>query len=343
MFIPKENFQPNQHKKHSANPTVSVVICAYNAAPYICETLESLFAQTYSDYEVIVVNDGSTDETSAVLTPYFDRIIYHEQPNQGPAAARNTALRLARGQFISVLDSDDLWMPNYLETMVGHLQTHPEIDAIYPNAILFGNSHLDGKIFQDLYPSSHPVTLEKFLSKECTIFGLVTFRREILDRVGLYDEGLRGVEDLDLWLRMMQHGYRFTFTDEVLVKYRRHDSSLSASSTAYFDQVLKAYRKFQASELTTTQQRDLAEAYCRKIEADKNLLLAKQEILKGNPQRAGQHLSNVMRFRPTIKLRLALLGVSLFPKLLAQFVQKSTNRAKGKPQRTPKSAYAASA
>lgn len=325
MFI--ENYQPNQPKKQSANPTVSVVICAYNAAPYISETLESLFAQTFSDYEVIVINDGSTDETAAVLTPYLDRIVYHEQANKGPAAARNAALRLARGQYISVLDSDDLWMPNYLEKMVGYLQAHPEIDVIYPNAMLFGNSHLNGKVFQDIYPSSHPVTLEKFLTKECSVFGLVTFRREILNRVGLYDEGLRGVEDLDLWLRMLQHGYRFTFTDEVLVKYRRHDTSLSASSTAYFDQVLKAYRKFQASELTTSQQRELAEAYCRKIQADKDLLLAKQEILRGNHQSATQHLLSVLKFRPTVKLRAALIGLILFPKLLAQFVQKSSKRA----------------
>jgi glycosyltransferase involved in cell wall biosynthesis len=106
-------------KSHNESPTVSVVICAYNAAPFIAETLDSLFAQTFSDFEVIIVNDGSTDETATVLQPYLSRIIYYEQPNQGPAAARNAALRLARGEFISVLDSDDLWMPNYLEKMVG--------------------------------------------------------------------------------------------------------------------------------------------------------------------------------------------------------------------------------
>jgi glycosyltransferase involved in cell wall biosynthesis len=310
-------------KNYTENPTVSVVICAYNAASFIVETLDSLFAQTFSDYEVIIVNDGSTDETATVLQPYLSRIIYHEQPNQGPAAARNAALRLARGQYISVLDSDDLWMPDYLEKMVGYLQAHPEIDLHYPNAVLFGNSHLDGQIYQDMYPSSHPVTLEKLLTRECNVFGLVTFRRAMLEQVGQYDEDLCGVEDLDLWLRMAQHGCRFSFTEEVLVKYRRRPSSLSASSPNYYQQVIRALRKFQNADLTTPLQRELAEQYCRKIEADRDLLLAKYQILQGNHLVAIQHLSNVLIVRPKIKLKLALIGLVFFPKLLARFVRRS--------------------
>jgi glycosyltransferase involved in cell wall biosynthesis len=330
-------------KSHNESPTVSVVICAYNAAPFIAETLDSLFAQTFSDFEVIIVNDGSTDETATVLQPYLSRIIYYEQPNQGPAAARNAALRLARGEFISVLDSDDLWMPNYLEKMVGYLRAHPEIDLCYPNAILFGNSHLDGKIYQDMYPSSQPVTLEKLLTRECNIFGLVTFRRAVLERVGQYDETLRGVEDLDLWLRMSQHGCRFSFTEEVLVKYRRRPSSLSASSVDYFQQVIRALKKFKDSDLTTPLQKELAEKYCHKVELERDLLLAKQEIVKGNHLVAAQYLLNVLTERPTIKLKLVLIGLMLFPKLLARFVRRSTSNVNLQSSALAVSAYSAGA
>ncbi len=327
--------------KQTPSPTVSVVICAYNAAPYIAETLDSLFAQSFSDFEVILINDGSTDETATVIKPYLHRIIYHEQPNQGPAAARNAALRLARGQYISILDSDDLWLPQYLEKMVGFLQSHPEFELYYPNAVYFGDSHLNGKRFQAIYPSSQPFTLEKFLTKECSVFGLVTFRREVLEQVGVYDEELRGVEDFDLWLRMLQHGIRFSFTNEVLVKYRRHHVSLSSSSIPYYQQVIATLRKFQASNLTTPHQRELAERACRKVEAEKNMLLTRQQILAGEYLVAARHLLEVLTVRPTVKLKLALIGLMLFPKLLARFVQRFTNGAKHPKNHLPKSVYTA--
>lgn len=325
--------------KQTAAPTVSVVVCAYNTAPYIAETLDSLFAQGFSDFEVIVINDGSTDKTADAIQPYLSRIRYREQPNQGPAAARNAALRLARGQYIAILDSDDLWLPQYLEKMVSLLQAHPEVDLYYPNAVLFGETHFKGRLYQDIYPSSQPFTLEKFLTKECSVFGLVMFRREVLEQVGGYDEELRGVEDFDLWLRMLQHGYRFSFTPEVLVKYRRRPASLSASSTQYYQQVINTLRKFQASPLTTPHQRELAERACRKVETDKNILLVKQEILAGNYLVAARHLLEVLTERPTVKLKLALIGLMLFPKLLAQFVRSYTNSAPHPKSQRPKSAY----
>ncbi len=325
--------------KQSTSPMVSVVICAYNAAPYIAQTLDSLFAQSYSDFEVIIINDGSTDETADAIKPYLPQIIYHEQSNQGPAAARNRALRLARGQYISILDSDDLWLPQYLEKMVGFLQTHPEFDLYYPNALLFGDSHYSGRLYQDIYPSSQPFTLEKFLTKECSVFGLATFRREVLEQVGEYDEELHGVEDFDLWLRMLQHGLRFSFTPEVLVKYRRRPASLSANSTQYYQQVIATLRKFQASTRTTPHQRELAERACRKVETEKNILLAKQELLAGNYLVAARHLLEVLTVRPTIKLKLALIGLMLFPKLLAQFVQRYANGASRPKSLLAESAY----
>ena len=99
-------------------PKVSVIIPAYNAAPYLAETLASVFAQSYPDYEIIVVDDGSTDDTLAVLEQFADRITLIRKPNGGPASARNAGLRQARGELLAFLDGDDLWLPDKLAAQV---------------------------------------------------------------------------------------------------------------------------------------------------------------------------------------------------------------------------------
>lgn len=117
-----------------------MIIPAYNVAPYIKETLDSVFAQTYPFYETIVVNDGSPDTLAleAILEPYRDRIVYITQENRGLAGARNTGLRAAAGSFVALLDADDLWLPNYLEEQVRYLSEHPERDLVYCDAEFFG-------------------------------------------------------------------------------------------------------------------------------------------------------------------------------------------------------------
>src|SRR5205085_4004261 len=102
-------------------PAVSVIIPAYNVAPYIVETLDSLFAQTYQNFEAILINDGSTDDTEASIEPFRDRLMYIAQQNRGVMAARNAGLRAARGRYIALLDSDDLLLPRFLEVLVGML------------------------------------------------------------------------------------------------------------------------------------------------------------------------------------------------------------------------------
>src|SRR5438552_653435 len=118
---------------------VSVIIPAYNVAPYIAETLKSVFAQTKSAFEVIVVNDGSpdTEKLEEVLQPFRDRIVYLKQENRGLSGARNTGIRTATGDLIALLDGDDLWMPQYIETQTEFLRSHPEYDLVYCNAVFF--------------------------------------------------------------------------------------------------------------------------------------------------------------------------------------------------------------
>src|SRR5262245_29967240 len=114
------------------NPAVSVIIPAYNVASYITDTLESVFAQTYRDFETIVVNDGSTDHTESRITPFRSRIVYLSKPNGGVHSARNAGLKAAHGRYIAFLDSDDMWLPHYLEAMLGLIESDSRISAVYP-------------------------------------------------------------------------------------------------------------------------------------------------------------------------------------------------------------------
>ena len=139
----------------STPPRVSVIVPAYNTAPFIAETLDSVFAQSMTDFEVIVVNDGSPDTPALeqALLPYRDRIRYRVQANGGLSAARNTAIRASRSELIALLDSDDVWEPDYLRHQVQQLDDR-SLTVVYPDATLFGETRRAGSRFMDVHTSS---------------------------------------------------------------------------------------------------------------------------------------------------------------------------------------------
>ena len=115
-------------------PRISVIVPCFNCAQFLPETLGSVFSQTYDDFEVVVVNDGSLDtpQLEQALAPWADRIVYIKTENHGVAEARNTGIRAAKGEFIALLDSDDIWEPNFLDVQVRKLDQHPSADIVYP-------------------------------------------------------------------------------------------------------------------------------------------------------------------------------------------------------------------
>ncbi len=219
---------------------VSVIIPAYNAAPYIADTLESVFAQTYRCFEVIVVNDGSADTAAleALLLPYSDRIVYIKQENRGLSGARNTGLRAATGTLVALLDADDIWMPDYLDEQTKFLRAHPQFDLVYCNARFFGDSVYDGKDYMAVCPSNGEATPAAIISRRCHVFVSVLARTEVLRRFG-FDESLRSCEDFDCWLRFTAAGHRIGYHRKILVRYRKHNASLSANPTRMADYNLR--------------------------------------------------------------------------------------------------------
>ncbi len=219
---------------------ISVIIPAYNATPYIAETLDSVFAQTHPAHQVIVVNDGSPDtpQLEEVLQPYRDRITYLVQENRGLSGARNTGLRAATGDLIALLDADDIWLPNYLEVQAAYLREHPEHDLVYCNARFFGDSIYDGKEYMAVCPSVGEATAAAIISRQCHVFVSVTARTQVLQSLG-FNESLRSCEDFDCWLRLTAAGYKIGYHNNILVRYRKHKASLSANPTAMADYNLR--------------------------------------------------------------------------------------------------------
>ncbi len=207
------------------NPAfVSVVIPTYNYGRFVVEAVESVLAQTYRDLEIIVVDDGSTDDTRARLEPYVGRICYVYQHNQGLSAARNTGIRAAKGQWIAFLDSDDQWHPRKLEVQMAYLAGHPDVALLATDGV----ADLSGgwpEIERDPVPPAERIELEDIAIRSRFGPGGVVVRKECFDNAGLFDTDLRSVEDRDMWIRIACH-YPVAKLKLPLWWHRTHSASM---------------------------------------------------------------------------------------------------------------------
>lgn len=308
---------PAQNPNIGPADVVSLIIPAYNAAPFIKEALDSVFCQTYRHFEVIVVNDGSPDTPALeeVLLPYRDCIVYIKQENRGLSGARNTGLRTATGSLIALLDADDIWMPDYLEEQTKFLREHPEFDLVYCNARFFGESIYDGKDYMSVCPSNGEATAAAIISRRCHVFGLVTARAENLKRLG-FDESLRSCEDYDCWLRFTAAGYRIGYHRKVLVRYRRHGASLSANP----EQMNKYKLKVLAQSLALWPQdseevRLLLQAKEQKV-AEHEIVRGKLALHNHDIPAAIDHLKAANSYYKSTKISAVLSLLGLAPSLV---------------------------
>ncbi len=213
----------------SAPAQISVIVPAYNVAPFIGEALASLQAQTLGAFEAIIVDDGSTDATVDAIAPFLTdpRFRLIRTGNAGLAAARNVGIADVRTPYVAMLDSDDRYRPAYLQKMLARISGKPRVDFVTCDAESFveGSDHRER--FSDRYAQAEPITLATLLTDLTKVFGLCTIRTDALRNVGGYDPALRAAEDLDLWLRLLGAGHVGGLVPEILVEYRRRAGSLS--------------------------------------------------------------------------------------------------------------------
>ncbi len=215
-------------------PAVSVIVPAWGVADLVGETLASLQAQRFIDWEAIVVDDGDARVAPAVapLAAQDSRIRFFRTPHGrgGVSTARNQALLHARAPLIALLDGDDLYLPGYLETMVGAISADPALGLVTCDAIFTGQTTRAGRRFSDYSPQNGEHSLDAIIARRFNIFIAAIMRRAVLDAVGGFDEELLAAEDLDMWIRIASHGWQIGRVAEPLALYRRRPGSMSTST-----------------------------------------------------------------------------------------------------------------
>ncbi|MCB9100901.1 MAG: glycosyltransferase family 2 protein [Anaerolineales bacterium] len=200
------------------NPLISVIIPVYNGAAFLTAAIETIRQQLYEPLEIIIIDDGSTDNTGQIAADLGRDIRYIFQSNAGPAAARNTGLLLASGQVIAFLDVDDLWAQNRLCTQVECLTLHPAVDIVQG-------------LIQDLELVSSPQIPSTFAPVSDPYYsinlGSAIYRRQVFDQVGLFDESLRYNEDMDWFIRAWDHHLNKKQLAEVALFYRKHEGNMT--------------------------------------------------------------------------------------------------------------------
>ncbi|HEY0431138.1 MAG TPA: glycosyltransferase [Pyrinomonadaceae bacterium] len=314
-------------------PLVSIIIPAYNVAAYIGETLDSVFAQTFTDYEVILINDGSLDtqELELRLKPYAGRLRYLWQKNAGASVARNQGLRMANGELMAFLDADDLWLPNYLEEQLSFIREH-NYDLVCADASLLGDSSRAGKTYMEwLMEEAPPAGEVTFLdlingARSLITSGIVT-RRDLVFEIGLFDETLRNAQDFDLWLRMARHGARLAYHRTVLLQYRLRPGSLTGSAANSVTRELEVLNKIENSYSLTPSERIEVCSVIRARKAALQFELGKLRIAAGDVEGARAGFADASTSQGNWKTFAALWFSRVAPGLFQTLYRRRLERA----------------
>lgn len=231
-------------------PKLSIIIPTYNRAQYLREAIDSVLSQTYRDFEIIVVDDGSTDNTKEVAKKWelLDKVKYFYQENKGPAAARNRGIKEAMGDYIAFLDADDLWLPEKLEKQVEYLKERPDVSLVASEfEIIDEVGHSNGysqrrkKIPVDGF-------ILKYIFQHYLLLSTIMVKKDTFKTVGLFNEELINAEDTDILLRIAKH-FKIGLLDEYLVKHREHKVSLTGIiNSSRGRDGLKAIENFLSNE-----------------------------------------------------------------------------------------------
>jgi glycosyltransferase involved in cell wall biosynthesis len=238
-------------------PLVSIIIPTYNRAAYLLEAIDSALSQTYQHIEVVVVDDGSTDNTMDILDPIRGRITFLQQKKAGRSAARNTGIRQSSGSFIIFLDSDDLLLPDAVCLQVEYFVAHPEIDVIYGNGYTLNADATCGPLEPYVVPLASPGQVgTRMLIANVFALHAAMVRRDSLPAHFVFDESLHALEDWDLWLRMKFRGATFAYHDSKIAVYRRHSGNTDESAPT---SLVRARALISAKVVRDALDRDMSE------------------------------------------------------------------------------------
>lgn len=232
---------PGQARNDFMEYLASIIIPNFNHARYIGDAIQSVFQQDYPHYEVIVVDDGSTDNSREAVAQFGDQVRYIWQENQGLSAARNTGIRAAKGDYIGLLDADDMYEPNFLSVLVPVLRGNPDVEAVYCGYqfVDVSNNPLPQKEARAI---PHDLLFQALVDGNFLVPESILVRRRCYESVGFFDVSLRACEDLDMWLRITSR-YKVLGTTQLLTRHRVLPNSMSTDPSRQTENRLAVIRK----------------------------------------------------------------------------------------------------
>jgi glycosyltransferase involved in cell wall biosynthesis len=312
-----------QDARSNPAPTVSIIIPCYKTADLISACLDSVFAQRYTDFEAIVVNDGSPDtpELEKALQPYIDRIVYVKQENKRVAAARNHAIRLARGEFLAFLDSDDMWMPDHLASQMRLFADDPSLDLTYANALLVGDPGREIS-FMDSCPSNGEPTFAALVVERCQIpISTVVARKRVIVNAGMFDEKLARCDDYDMWARTAFQGAKIGYGRTVQARlFIGRPGSLGESRVRMAEAYLNILEKFSSTLPLMDSDRRLVASRAAEIRARYLLEEGKCKLKERQFDKAKELISEANGYFRSSSLSLTLLGLGIAPAMTARLI-----------------------
>jgi glycosyltransferase involved in cell wall biosynthesis len=311
----------------SATPKISVIMPAYNTAKLIAASLDSVLQQSLPDLEVdleiIVVNDGSPDTTELeqVLAPYLQRIVYIKQENKRAAGARNTAIRQAKGEFMAFLDSDDVWLPDHLNSQMKLFADDPGLGVVYSNCFAFADP-LRTDTFMDRCPSQGLATFDALVVERCQMpISTVVARKSALVKAGLFDESLKRCDDYDMWLRTAFHGAKIGYTSKVQARLNEgRPGSLGVSEARMVEAYWFILDKARRTLPLTDAQREIVVTRAAEVRARYLVEEGKIYLRDGQFDKAREMFSQANTYHQTTKISLVLLGLKIAPRATSKLV-----------------------
>jgi glycosyltransferase involved in cell wall biosynthesis len=295
-------------------PGVSVVIPSYNSAAYLPEAIDSALNQTVAPLEVIVVNDGSTDETPQILERYRGRLVVITQENRGLSGARNSGIAAASGELIAFLDADDVWLPEKLEKQVACLAEHPRAGLVHSAAHWWNPETGERSIRSNGNP--HQVAgacYKEFFAYNRVTVSTIVVPQECLAQVGNFDEEIRRptTQDYDLCIRIARH-YELAYVDEPLVLYRLHTSNASNQLLPIWEDALYVLRKALQDDASLRRTVGRAAVNDRLFEVFFQIGRLYHDA--GQPAAARRHFLQALRHRPSCGLAWSLYLRNFLPR-----------------------------
>jgi len=303
---------PVGQARGDGHPSFSIVIAAYNVAGVIGEALESAFAQTDPAYEVVVCDDGSTDDLDAALEPFRDRIVFVRKENGGEGSAKNAATRAASAEFVSILDADDTYLPERLEALAQLATVRPDLDILTTDAYL----EVDGRRIRRCYTGDWTFEVadqRRAILERNFVFGHVAVRRESLLAVGGFDEAIRWTTDWECWIRMILAGARVGCIAEPLSTYRVHRGGLSARRDRLLAGRIQTLEKTAARDDLTMAERSALESTLDVYRTELSLLELRAALREGRGDARRRALDVVRNRHFPRRVRINAAAAALLP------------------------------